>query len=175
MNKKNNKQHIDISERLNAFMSNYGLRQTDLAEVAGVSRTAIGTYQKGAVIPPASVLINIAKHYKVSIDWLCGITESSGMSTGTPNIMNFLLDAIDSGIPDFEIQDNKCVCILDDDELEIIKTAKRYSNLRRQGIIEDSLYDLWRKQQKDKLVKREADKSCKIETMHQIEKDDIDE
>ena len=175
MNKKNNKQYIDISERLNVLRHEHGLSKTDLAKVIQVSRTALLNYDKGTTIPSISVLIKIAKYFKVSMDWLCGISESSERSQGMPDIMNFLLDAIDSGIPDFEIQDDKCVLPLDGDALELIKTAKRYSDLRRQGIIEDSLYDLWRKQQKDKLVKREADKSCKIETMHQIEKDDIDE
>jgi DNA-binding response OmpR family regulator len=44
--------------------------QQDLAEILGVSRTAISGYESGRNEPGFEILKLIAKHYKVSIDYL---------------------------------------------------------------------------------------------------------
>lgn len=67
-----------ISERLKELREIHGIEQAELAKIAGVSRTAMGKYENGEVIPKATSLIAIAKAYSVSVDWLCGLTDVTG-------------------------------------------------------------------------------------------------
>lgn len=64
-----------IAQRLKELRFTKGIEQAELAKVAKVSRTAMGKYENGDVIPKATTLIAISQAYSVSMDWLCGLTE----------------------------------------------------------------------------------------------------
>ncbi len=66
-----------IAQRLKELRFTKGIEQAELAKVAKVSRTAMGKYENGDVIPKATTLIAISQAYSVSMDWLCGLTEHS--------------------------------------------------------------------------------------------------
>lgn len=65
----------ELSNRLKELRKVKRIDQADLSKVIGVSRVALGKYEKGNVTPQADKLIKIAKHYDVSLDWLCGLTN----------------------------------------------------------------------------------------------------
>jgi DNA-binding XRE family transcriptional regulator len=47
--------------------------QTQLAEVLGVSRAAVGAYEEGRAMPPVPVLVRMSRLFSISLDAL--VTE----------------------------------------------------------------------------------------------------
>jgi len=51
----------------------------ELAEVIGCCDAAAGNYLNGNRIPPTSTLVTIAKHYKVTTDYLLGVASKNSV------------------------------------------------------------------------------------------------
>lgn len=69
-NKKLNK--ALIGKRLKEFRKNNKLTQTELAKSINTSHSTISGYEHGKNMILTAFAYNIAKNYKVSLDWLCG-------------------------------------------------------------------------------------------------------
>lgn len=65
-----------ISERLKDLRIKNNISQNDLALSLGIKRHTISAYETGSITPPIDKLILISKYYGVSIDYLCGISDS---------------------------------------------------------------------------------------------------
>ncbi|MBR4500885.1 MAG: helix-turn-helix transcriptional regulator [Clostridia bacterium] len=65
-----------LPTRIRQLLEKKRLRQSDLAEKAGISRQSLGNYADGSNIPNAEVLAKIAKALDTSADYLLGISES---------------------------------------------------------------------------------------------------
>ena len=66
----------DIGTRLYDLRTSYGLTQSELAIKTGVSRGAIGNYEKGIRRPEYDALERLADFFNVSTDYLFGrVTE----------------------------------------------------------------------------------------------------
>lgn len=59
--------------RLRELLEKHNEKQSDLAGILGVSRQSVGYYVSGNHEPDLSSLMAIAKHYRVSVDWLLGM------------------------------------------------------------------------------------------------------
>jgi transcriptional regulator with XRE-family HTH domain len=73
------------SSRLTWLRVQQGQSQQDLAGIAGTSQSAISRMEKGRSLPNGKQLIRIAKHYKVTTDWILGLAEHptpSGLPVG---------------------------------------------------------------------------------------------
>lgn len=66
-----------IGERIANIRSNMGLNQTDFASLFGVTQTAVYTWEKNKNTPDPDTLVKIAKHGKVTLDWLLTGIEST--------------------------------------------------------------------------------------------------
>lgn len=64
-----------FGERLRKLRLNNHELQSDLAEEIGVGISMVSTWEKGINYPKVEKLIDIAEYYKVSIDYLLGLTE----------------------------------------------------------------------------------------------------
>lgn len=53
------------------------MSQKDLAEILGLSRSAVASYENGARYPDYSTLVKIASYFQVSVDYLLGIDTKS--------------------------------------------------------------------------------------------------
>lgn len=62
-------------KRLSSLMKENNLRQQDLADFLGVKRQTISLYMTGQSTPDAEQLKNIAVFFKVSSDWLLGLSD----------------------------------------------------------------------------------------------------
>lgn len=51
------------------------LKQSDLAEIFNVDRTAVGKWEQGKNKPNADMLMIIADYFEVSTDYLLGLSE----------------------------------------------------------------------------------------------------
>lgn len=65
-----------FSSRLKELRKSLNLSQNALAESIGLSPMAISTYETAKKYPSIGVVKKIAETYSVSIDWLCGLTDT---------------------------------------------------------------------------------------------------
>lgn len=70
VNKKLNK--ALIGKRLKEFRKSHNLTQEKLAKEINTSHSTISGYEHGKNMILTAFAYNIAKRYKVSLDWLCG-------------------------------------------------------------------------------------------------------
>jgi transcriptional regulator with XRE-family HTH domain len=56
--------------RLKELRKQKNISQTDLAKALNMKQTTISSYEKGKTQPPIEVLIDIANHFNVSLDYL---------------------------------------------------------------------------------------------------------
>ena len=56
------------------------LSQDELATQAGVSRTIVGNYERGTNTPSVEVLLKLARVFNVTVDYLLGENELSGIN-----------------------------------------------------------------------------------------------
>lgn len=67
-------------ERLVQLLRRSGLRQAQFAERAGIDRSALSQLLSGTTtrLPRAETLLNIAVAFRVSLDWLLGLSQDEG-------------------------------------------------------------------------------------------------
>lgn len=61
--------------RLRQIRLKEGEEQAELAKIVGVGASMISQWETGRHYPEVSKLIEIAEHYKVSIDYLVGLSD----------------------------------------------------------------------------------------------------
>lgn len=61
-----------IAERLTAAREKVGLSQSEVARRIGATQAVISYFEQGLKIPSVPVLLNLAKLYNVSMDYLVG-------------------------------------------------------------------------------------------------------
>ena len=64
-----------MKNRLKDLREDNDLNQKELADVLGVHQTTYSSYEIGKLSLTADILIKLAKYYKVSVDYLLGLTN----------------------------------------------------------------------------------------------------
>ena len=64
-----------FAERLKELREDAGLSLTALAEKLGVSAVAISRWERQVRIPNIENLVQIARYFRVSTDYLCGLED----------------------------------------------------------------------------------------------------
>lgn len=67
----------NLSTKLKSARTNSGLTRKQIATLIGVSESMIGHYETGERLPSLNILVKLANHYKVSIDYLLDHDTSS--------------------------------------------------------------------------------------------------
>ena len=67
---------IDLSVRLRQLRLDKQLRQEQVARLVGVSKGAISAYETDIRQPSYDILIRLANLYRVSVDYLLGLTNN---------------------------------------------------------------------------------------------------
>lgn len=73
-----NKKEIDptlIGQRLEIIRKDFNLKQKNMAELMGVSQSTYFNYKNGTTVVQTEILKTVAKHFKISLDWLVGKSE----------------------------------------------------------------------------------------------------
>lgn len=65
-----------LCSRLKELRSSLNLTQKEFAEKIGASTVSISSYEIGAKTPSLDMLLAMSKTFNVSIDWLCGISDT---------------------------------------------------------------------------------------------------
>ena len=61
--------------RLRDLRQDMDLTQAECAKIAFISKNSYIRYEIGERIPPFDVIVNFAKYYDVSIDYIAGLTN----------------------------------------------------------------------------------------------------
>lgn len=64
-----------MSNRLRELRKDSDLSQKELAKILGMSQTGYSKYETGENDIPTIILIKLAKYYKVSTDYLLGLSD----------------------------------------------------------------------------------------------------
>lgn len=62
----------NLGDRLKNARLNRGLSRKQIAELTGVTVTTIGMCENGERLPSLHMIVKLATHYKVSVDYLLG-------------------------------------------------------------------------------------------------------
>tara|TARA_B100000809_G_scaffold240636_1_gene263126 strand:+ start:22 stop:450 length:429 start_codon:yes stop_codon:yes gene_type:complete len=82
-----------FSENLKRLRKLDRLTQRDISEILKTDRSAIANYERGARIPPLEILVAIAEHFNISLDYLIlGKRASEGGSqSANQEVVNELM------------------------------------------------------------------------------------
>ncbi len=81
-----------ISARLKEKREELHLKQDQVAQLMGVNRNAISTYENGTREPSLGMVVRLARLYRVSTDYLLGVTDNrsvdiSGLTEQEANLI----------------------------------------------------------------------------------------
>lgn len=99
-----------FSSRIRELRTSLKLTQSAFAKSIGTSQNALSGYENKDRIPSYDILVNIATTYNISLDWLCGLTETKEYSpkiTTYAELIQLITEIVDISTLDttFEIRD----------------------------------------------------------------------
>lgn len=70
-----------IADKIKSLREARDMTQTTLAKTLGVTRSGINAWEMGISVPSTHYIVELAKYFNVSTDYLLGIEKSSTIST----------------------------------------------------------------------------------------------
>lgn len=68
---------VDFGNNLKTLRIKNGMTQAQLAQKLGLTKSVISAYETGLRLPSYDILINVARIYNVSTDYLLGVEHSN--------------------------------------------------------------------------------------------------
>lgn len=140
-----------FGKRLKELRNKNGLSQRDLAAKLGVSVNTIVTYEKAQKSPTLDLAKRVSEFFGTPLDWLCGTSNSIDNTKiyCTADIIKLILridaagkiDFVDictlNGFEDWRIE-------IDDEEFKRFADEwRKIRELKKNGTIDEDLYNLW--------------------------------
>ncbi len=75
------KELLFFADRIKLLRESAGLTQAELAKRLGLSRSSVNSWEMGLTIPSTQYIVELAKKFDVSSDYLLGIEETSNIPT----------------------------------------------------------------------------------------------
>jgi len=69
-----------IAEKIKMLREQNNLTQTQLAKALGISRSAVNAYEQSISVPSTQYIVELARLFKVSTDYLLGLDSTSTVS-----------------------------------------------------------------------------------------------
>lgn len=91
------KELFSLADRIKALREKNGLTQAEIARALGISRSGVNAWEMGLSVPSTQYIVELAKKYNVSSDYLLGIENTSTISVKglTEKQVSILLEIID--------------------------------------------------------------------------------
>lgn len=67
--------NMKYTERIRALREDNDFNQSQIAELLNVGQKTYSDYELGKIRIPIDSIITLAKHYNVSLDYICGISD----------------------------------------------------------------------------------------------------
>lgn len=146
-----------LSSRIKELRTSMNLTQKEFAELINVSTVSVSSYETEAKSPSLDMVINIATKCNVSIDWLCGLSNSKYLATSITtydelfrlfiNILEIRYSEFDT-IPIIDTVDtaNEAVILTlhgDPNIQQFFTEWCKVFELHCSNTIDDELYNLW--------------------------------
>ncbi|MCL2508994.1 MAG: helix-turn-helix domain-containing protein [Oscillospiraceae bacterium] len=74
------KELFSLSERIRLLRERIGLTQSDLARSMGLTRSSVNAWEMGLSVPSTQYIVELAKIFNVSADYLLGIETTATIS-----------------------------------------------------------------------------------------------
>lgn len=84
----------NLGNKLKIARVNQNLSRKQVAELVGISSSTIGLYESGERLPSLAVLVKLATHYKVSIDYLLDLDHSNKQSLSLDGLTDKQIKAL---------------------------------------------------------------------------------
>lgn len=160
-----NKNFLLFAKRLRELRESLNLTQAEFAERTGFTQATLSAYENSLKVPSLDIVMGIATECKVSIDWLCGLSESK-MLNGNVNTYSDLLrivvsldEALGIGVSSINLQEayfdgyincsdytsDVCPCIYFTDDMfgKLLHDWDKIKQLHTNKTIDDDLYKMW--------------------------------
>ena len=136
-----------FSERLKELRMELEMSQRQMAELVGCTAATLSAYEKGTKNPSLEIARNIAKKCNVSLDWLCGLSESkrvAGKAETYADAFRILVEA-DKGIGFriFREEYYLVLCSTNSVVQDFLNDLSGMWNIYHEGTISEKLYNLW--------------------------------
>jgi transcriptional regulator with XRE-family HTH domain len=69
-----------LAEKIKLLREESGMTQSELARVLGLSRSGVNAWEMGLSVPSTPYIVELAKQFNVSTDYLLGMDSSSTIS-----------------------------------------------------------------------------------------------
>lgn len=135
-----------FATRLKKIRERLGITQFSFAAMVNSTAATISAYENATKNPSLENVINIAKKCEVSIDWLCGLSENEHIDNESvwsyADVIRFCYsDAEHINSPDKAIKEITSSFIKTMEKFS--KESEHMEQLKRDGLIDQELYDLW--------------------------------
>ena len=153
-----------FSDRIKKLRLSLNMTQKKFAEEIGITASALSSYEKNLKNPSIAVAKKIAETFRVSIDWLCGLSDKmkNGNEPETYADVIDLLVKIEKSIF-FHVGKEK-ITVSDSVLQYFLEDWGKMLPLFHNGTIDEKLYKLWL-----------DDKKKEYENVHMRNKDEIEE
>lgn len=147
--------------RIKELRSSLCKTQSDFADFIGTTQSALSGYENGERTPSYEVLIAISQKCNVSLDWLCGLSDTMTLDNHIDtykDIFRLFVTVLDAryenkeNIPIIDTIDTETSSVTltlhkDQNFQDFFSKWRDIFKLHCEGTIDDDLYQMWIKKQ----------------------------
>lgn len=74
------KELFSLADKIKSLRENAGLTQAEVARQLEISRSGVNAWEMGLSVPSTQYIIELARNFKVSTDYLLGMNDTSTIS-----------------------------------------------------------------------------------------------
>jgi len=74
-----------IADKIKILREKKGITQSELAANLGITRSAVNAWEMGVTVPSTQYVVELAKFFNVSADYLLGLSSTSTISVNGLN------------------------------------------------------------------------------------------
>ena len=160
-----NNDFITFSKRLRELRESLDMTQKEFAEHVGFTQATLSAYENSLKIPSLDIVMRIASECKISIDWLCGLSNKKNRQNKIESYDDFIqsvipiienvascieyvnLDLFDRKLDKDSLSSNKyaipALCFLDKKIASFFKEYMNIKKLLNNETIDKEMYDIW--------------------------------
>lgn len=90
------KELFSLAQKIKLLREKANMTQAELARTLGLSRSSVNAWEMGLSVPSTQYIVELAKTFNISTDYLLGIEDTATISIGglTRKQVSVLLDTI---------------------------------------------------------------------------------